>query len=94
MHSDPPRTAAEIEKYLTYAVAEALGVNPQTIDINQSWDNYEINSQQGMKIALQVGEYLGLKLSPTILWYYPSINLLSERLAEEFTNDKSEKYLI
>ncbi|BAZ06461.1 acyl carrier protein [Calothrix sp. NIES-3974] len=94
MQSDPPRTAAEIEKYLTFVVADALGVNPQTIDVNQSWDNYEINSQQGMKIALQVGEYLGLKLSPTILWYYPSINLLAQRLADEFTHEKSEKYLI
>lgn len=94
MNPGSPHTAAEIQQYLTCVVAEELGTNPQNIDVNQSWENYEINSQQGMKIAVQVGDYLGLNLSPTLLWYYPNIQLLSERLAEEFSNDKSEKYLI
>jgi acyl carrier protein len=89
-----PYTAEEIKTWLVSQISEHLGVEPDEIDIREPLDSYGLNSGQAMIIASRAEKLLGLKLSPILLWHYPTIEGLSKRLAEEFEASESEVYEI
>ncbi|MBW4686064.1 MAG: acyl carrier protein [Komarekiella atlantica HA4396-MV6] len=90
----PSYTAEEIQVWLVSHIAELLKVNPDEIDITERLDSYGLDSVQGMLLAAQTGKLLGFQLSPLVLWHYPTIELLSQRLAEEFQASESETFEI
>lgn len=77
------QTAENIQAWFTAQIAEQLSVDPTYIDPNLSFDNFGLNSVQAMSIAQKTEQFLGVSLSPVLLWHYPTIASLSERLAEE-----------
>ncbi|NDJ25209.1 acyl carrier protein [Nostoc sp. B(2019)] len=90
----PSYTAEEIQTWLVSHISELLKVNPDEIDITEPLDSYGLDSVQGMLLAAQTGKLLGFQLSPLVLWHYPTIELLSQRLAEEFQASESEIFEI
>ncbi|MEO0969498.1 MAG: thioester reductase domain-containing protein [Cyanobacteria bacterium J06639_18] len=76
-------TAEEIQDWMTSKLAEIIKVSPEEIDIQQSLEDYGLDSANAMVLVTQTEKKLGLKLSPTLLWHYPNIEALSQRLAEE-----------
>jgi acyl carrier protein len=77
-------TAEEIQAWLVSHISKQLGVDPDEIDVLQTLDSYGLDSAQAMILANQAEKFLGFKLSLILLWHYPTINALSQRLAEEF----------
>jgi acyl carrier protein len=87
-------TAKEIQTWLVSQVCELLGVEPSNIDIREPLDSYGLDSTQAMFIASRMEKLLGFKLSPILLWHYPTIEALSQRLAEDSEVSESEIFEI
>ncbi len=76
-------TAAEIQAWLLSNLAETLQVALDQVDTEQPLDTYGLDSTQAMVIVTKAEKMLGFKIAPTLLWHYPTIASLSQRLAEE-----------
>lgn len=76
-------TAEEIKAWLVLHISEQLKVNPNDIDVQQRLDSYGLESAQAMLLVSQAEKFFGFQLSPILLWHYPTIETLSQRLAEE-----------
>ena len=76
-------SAEVIQEWLAARIAEQIEVEPEEIDITERLDSYGLDSAQAMVIAGKMEEFMGFELSPTLVWHYPTIESLSERLAEE-----------
>jgi len=76
-------TAEEIQAWLLSHLAKALKIQPDEIDITASLDSYGLDSAKAMSLVTQTEKMLGFEVSPMLLWHYPNIEALSQRLAEE-----------
>ncbi len=78
-----PQTPEAIQTWFVTQIAEQLAVDPDDIDVNETFEHYSLDSAQALAIAGRAEKFLGFQLSPTLLWHYPTIATLAERLAEE-----------
>ncbi len=81
-----------IEGWLIDKVAESLQINPHEIDIGQEFSEYGLDSVEAINVSGELENYLGCRLSPTLLWDYQNIASLAEYLAThpEDIRDSSE----
>ena len=89
-HSYPSQEA--IEGWLIDKVAESLQIEPHEIDIDREFSDYGLDSVEAINVSGELENYLGCRLSPTLLWDYQNIASLAEYLAthpEDF-RDNSE----
>ncbi len=70
-----------IEGWLIDKVAESLQIDPHEIDIRQEFSEYGLDSVEAINVSGELENYLGCRLSPTLLWDYQNIASLSEYLA-------------
>jgi thioester reductase-like protein len=75
--------AEVIATWLTNNLAEQLEIEPEEIDRCEPIENYGLDSAQGMIVVSQAEKQFGWEISPMLLWHYPTIEALSERLAQE-----------
>lgn len=87
-------TAVDIQEWLISNISSVLGVEPDKIDIHEPLENYGLDSGQAMILASKAEKFLGFKLSLLYLWYYPTIEELSQRLVEELEDSNSENFQI
>jgi thioester reductase-like protein len=76
-------SAEQIQDFMVSKLAEVLEVTAAEIDVNEHLENYGLDSAQAMMIISQLETLLGFKPSPVLLWHYPTIATLSQRLSEE-----------
>ncbi|MDZ7342129.1 MAG: AMP-binding protein, partial [candidate division KSB1 bacterium] len=74
---------AAIESWLVAKIAENLELDPGEIDIHEPFVSFGLDSAQAVGLAGDLEEWLGRKLSPTLVWDYPTIESLATFLAEE-----------
>ncbi len=74
-------TRESIEGWLIDKVAELLELKPNEIDTEQDFSEYGLDSAEAVNLSGELESYLGCRLSPTLLWDYPSIETLAEYLA-------------
>src|SRR5215510_13717440 len=72
-----------IQSWLTTRLAEQFGLAPEDIDVRKPFTEYGLDSIVGVFLAGDLEEWLGLKLSPTVLWDYPTTETLAHYLAAE-----------
>jgi acyl carrier protein len=77
------QTADAIQTWFVMQIAEQLAVDPDDIDVDETFAHYSLDSAQALAIAGRAEKFLGFPLSPTLLWHYPTIATLAARLAEE-----------
>lgn len=87
-------TTEEIQMWLISNIAAQMEINPDVIDIREPLDSYGLDSVQAIILAKKAEKLLGFKLSPMLLWHYPNIELLAERLAEELETSELESFQI
>lgn len=80
---DPGRREEELAAWLVGEIARELGLDPETIDVQEPFDRYELGSRQALVLLGRLEHHLGRELSPTLIWSYPTIAQLARRLAEE-----------
>lgn len=82
--------AEAIQKFLIAELAAQMGVGTDDIDVREPFENYGLNSAQALVVVGKMENFLGSKLSPILLMYYPTIESLSQRLEEEVESVQSE----
>lgn len=80
------RSAQTIQAWLLIEFAERLEIEPDEIDVHEPFDSYDLNSAQTMILLAKLENWLGCKLNPILIFNYPNIAELAERLAEETSN--------
>ncbi|NEO18222.1 MULTISPECIES: acyl carrier protein [unclassified Moorena] len=76
-------TEEAIQAWLVSQLAEGLEVDPEEIDIQEPFESYNLESADALILLSRLENYLGREVSPTLLWNYPNIEALAERLAED-----------
>ena len=76
-------TAAEIRVRLVEEVAQLLGLEPRVIDVVQPFDRYGLDSMMAVNLTAVLEEWLGRDFSPTLPYDYPTIQSLSQHLADQ-----------
>jgi 8-amino-7-oxononanoate synthase len=78
-----------IEGWLIDKIAEMLDVEPNQIDVQQDFSEFGLDSVEAINLSGELENYLGCRLSPTLLWDYQNIETLSQYLANIATGTKS-----
>src|SRR6266571_5685427 len=81
----PANRATErgIQDWLVTQLSRVLEVEPQDIDIHEPFTNYGLTSVDAVGLSGDLEEWLGLSLSPTLAYDYPTIETLARHLAGE-----------
>jgi acyl carrier protein len=74
-------TEAEIQAWLISNIATLVEIDPKNIDIAKPLEYYGMDSMQAMHLSGDLADWLGSELSPTVVWDYPTIELLARHLA-------------
>ena len=75
------RGAGEIAAWFVSQLSQELGLLPTEIDTSQSFAYYGLDSIHAIRLANALQAWLGRKVSPTLAYDYPTIDLLSAHLA-------------
>ncbi len=73
----------KIQDYLSQKIAESLEIEADDIDIVKSFSDYAIDSASGASLSGDIEEDFNLKLSPTLLFEYPTVEKLSNYLFKQ-----------
>ena len=73
--------AEAIQGWLIDKLAEVLEIEPSQVDIGLDFEEYGLESAEAINLSGDLEEYLGYRLSPTLLWDYQNIEALAQYLA-------------
>ncbi|GAA4598123.1 acyl carrier protein [Actinoplanes octamycinicus] len=76
-------TAGQIQQWLVEKLAVRLNVAADSIDVNQYFDEFDLDSTEALILAGELESWLGFEMEATALWYHPTIAALAEHIAEE-----------
>jgi acyl carrier protein len=88
------RNSEEIQAWLITLLAELLNTSPDEIDVHEPLESFGMSSREMVMLSGDLEEWLGTRLEPTLVWQYPTIELLSRFLAgeiEEVVEESSSK---
>jgi len=74
-------SAATIRRWLVAKIAEELAVDEERIDVGVELSKLGLDSAQAVVLSGDLGRYVGVKLSATLVWDYPTIEKLAEHVA-------------
>lgn len=77
------KTAELIQDWLIDQIAERLDLDPDEIDIQATFESFGMESAEALVLLTQLEQWLGYSVPPVLVWNYPTIAQLSERLAED-----------
>ncbi len=78
-------TASDIEVWLVSHISELLEIEPKEIDVHKPFTYYGLSSIEGVLLAADLEEWLGHSLDATLVWDYPTIEVLVRYLSEQLT---------
>ncbi len=70
-----------IQAWLVAKLSERLGIESHEIDIREPFASYGLGSTEAVSLAGELAEWLGRKLSPALVYEYPTIEALARHLA-------------
>lgn len=76
-------TTETLTRWLISQLADRLELDPQQIDPHQELIDYGLNSIEAVSLSGDLENFLGRRLSPTLLWDYPTISALARHLADD-----------
>lgn len=83
--SDPQAVKA-VEEWLLAYFSDQLGINPRLIDPNAPFSCYGMRSIQAACLVMDLADWLGCTLQPTIISEYPTIRALAHFAAYHAPN--------
>ena len=75
-------TFNEIEDWLVSQIAGELSLNENDMDIEKPFASYGLDSASTVALSGELEDLLNIKLNPTILYEYPTIEKLSKYLTD------------
>jgi acyl carrier protein len=82
-----PPDAIEIENWIVQRLAFRLGTPSADIDPTLPFASFGMDSQNALGLSGDLEDWLGVELSPTLVWDYPTVRQLSCHLATEGIQD-------
>ena len=76
-------TREDIEEWLVKKVAEIMEVDADDIDIEEPFANYGVSSADALGLSGELEEWLHTRISPTLVFDYPTIQEMAKYLSEE-----------
>jgi len=73
-------TEQDIRTWLIEHVAEAAGIPPDEVDVRDPLESYGLSSREAVSMVGDLEDWLGRRLSPTLVWEYPAIEALARYL--------------
>jgi phthiocerol/phenolphthiocerol synthesis type-I polyketide synthase C len=83
------RGAGEIAAWIVSQLSRELGLSPTEIDTSLPFAHYGLDSVRAIRLTAALEAWLQRELSPIVAYEYPTIDLLSEQLAEDAPADES-----
>ena len=77
----PPDQEA-IETWLVNRLASILGIDASQIDVREPFTSFALDSRSAISLSGDLERWLGRRLSPTLAWDYPSIELTAKYLSD------------
>ena len=78
-----PRTAESIQSWLISYLVNLLEIDSNQVKVNIPLERYGLDSAAAVGLAGDLEEWIGFELDITLLYDYPTIEELAERLAQE-----------
>jgi acyl carrier protein len=75
-------TIQELQEWLVANLAQRLNLDPAEIDVRAPFSQYGMDSQTGAGLQGDLERWLGVELSPTLVWDYPSIEQVARHVLE------------
>src|SRR5579864_6980758 len=72
----------EISLWLVKKIASCAQIDTSEISVHESFASYGLSSTDAVSISGELEEWLGKKLQPTLLYNYPTIDLLAHALID------------
>jgi len=69
-----------IQDWLVTQIADLLYIEPEKIDSNEDFTSFGLSSRDAVMLSGDLEEWLERRLSPTLIYEYPTINSLSKYL--------------
>lgn len=82
MSSPTTVSAQDAQDWLVDKLAQRLEVEPASVDVDQYFDEFDLDSTEALILAAELEKWLGFELEATALWYHPTIAALSAHIAE------------
>jgi acyl carrier protein len=77
------QTAESIQNWLIDQLAQRINVDPDDIDIQVPFESFALESAEALVLLSKLEHWIGRPVPPVLIWNYPTIELLSQRLAED-----------
>ena len=78
-----PLSNIEIEDLLVELVARYATVPTESIDMEASFDELGLGSREAVAITGDLEDALGIEVSPTLAWEYPTLQTMARFLSDE-----------
>jgi acyl carrier protein len=75
--------AETVQDWLVEKMAHRLGTDLADVDVEQYFDEFDLDSTEALILAGELEAWLGFELETTALWYHPTIAALAEYIASE-----------
>jgi acyl carrier protein len=85
--TEPPSEEA-IRAWLITNIASVVNLDPGRIDIHQTFDNYGLDSLQAVSLSGDLENWLNREISPTVVWDYPTVEMLASHLSKDHVNGR------
>lgn len=73
----------EIQTWLITHLAELMRVSPDEVHVQEPFTNFGLNSIDAVSLSGDLEDYLNRPLPATLLWDFPTIEMLSRHLSSE-----------
>jgi len=84
--STEPPTEEAIRTWLITNIASVVNMDPSSIDVRQTFDNYGLDSLQAVSLSGDLETWLNREISPTVVWDYPTVEQLAQHLSANHVN--------
>lgn len=83
-------TTEDIRDWLLNNIAQRLEMKPEDIRLDEPVTSLGLSSREAIMISGELEEWLGCELSPEILYEYPEIGILSQKVMEVLQKHTSD----
>lgn len=87
--TEPP-TEEAIRGWLISNIASVVNMDPASIDVQQTFDHYGLDSLQAVSLSGDLENWLNREVSPTVVWDYPTVEQLARHLSENHANGNGQ----
>lgn len=88
MNARNTMSEAEVRQWLVERIAHASGLPADRVEGDRPLHEFGLSSRDAVALAAELGQRLGRRLSPTLVWQNPTIAALATRLSGDDDDDE------